>query len=73
MTLYYCQKHFEKAAPLTEMAYQALLGHNNPLILHTIYDMYLVKLEMQALETLDDLAALEEVLEKADCTDEIWK
>ncbi|CAK4070081.1 unnamed protein product, partial [Aphanomyces euteiches] len=71
--LYYCQKHFEKAAPLTEMAYQALLGHNNPLILHTIYDMYLVKLEMQALETLDDLAALEEVLEKADCTDEIWK
>ncbi|KAH9106758.1 hypothetical protein AeMF1_017717 [Aphanomyces euteiches] len=73
LKLYYCQKHFEKAAPLTEMAYQALLGHNNPLILHTIYDMYLVKLEMQALETLDDLAALEEVLEKADCTDEIWK
>ncbi|KAG9414426.1 hypothetical protein AC1031_013783 [Aphanomyces cochlioides] len=71
--LYYCQKDFEKAAPFTEMAYQALLGQNVPLILHTIYDMYLLKLEMHALETLDDLAAFEEMLENADCTDEMWK
>ncbi|KAH9142805.1 hypothetical protein AeRB84_013144 [Aphanomyces euteiches] len=71
--LYYFREEYERAAPLIEMAYRELFAKKNFLVFHTIYDLYHLKLKTHGLDTLEDLAAYEKILEDSSCTDETWK
>ncbi|CAK5101752.1 unnamed protein product [Aphanomyces euteiches] len=55
------------------MAYRELFAKKNFLVFHTIYDLYHLKLKTHGLDTLEDLAAYEKILEDSSCTDETWK